>query len=175
MSAASPPRRTLVLLRHAKAEQTLGKPDHDRQLTARGHRDAADMGHWLAQRVGPFDVVLCSSATRTRQTWDSAGAAGASAAALLVRKQIYHAGAAGVLSSLHEDVERAASVLVVGHSPTMPALAEGLTGGAGDRLAHAALAQGFPTCAAAVLSFDGEWSQVGAGTCELVAFHVGRG
>ena len=30
--------KTLVLMRHAKAEQVLGKPDHDRELTARGRR-----------------------------------------------------------------------------------------------------------------------------------------
>ena len=31
--------KTLVLMRHAKAEQVLGKPDHDRELTARGRRE----------------------------------------------------------------------------------------------------------------------------------------
>ena len=39
--------RTLVLLRHAKAEQVPGKPDHDRELTDRGARDAAAAGTWL--------------------------------------------------------------------------------------------------------------------------------
>ncbi|WP_319461081.1 SixA phosphatase family protein [Micromonospora sp. RTP1Z1] len=63
------PERTLVLLRHAKAEQSPEAPDPDRPLTARGHADAAAAGAWLARHGLLPDVVLCSTARRTRQTW----------------------------------------------------------------------------------------------------------
>jgi phosphohistidine phosphatase len=61
--------RTLVLLRHAKAEQARNAPDLERPLTARGHADAAAAGAWLARHALLPDVVLCSAARRTRQTW----------------------------------------------------------------------------------------------------------
>lgn len=61
--------RTLVLLRHAKAESAAGTPDIDRRLTSRGHADAAAAGAWLGnQRCWP-QLVICSPARRTRQTW----------------------------------------------------------------------------------------------------------
>ncbi|WP_410810513.1 SixA phosphatase family protein [Micromonospora sp. 067-2] len=62
--------RTLVLLRHAKAEQ--GSDDTDdaeRPLSVRGQADAAAAGAWLAQQALLPDVVICSTARRTRQTW----------------------------------------------------------------------------------------------------------
>ena len=41
--------RTLVLLRHAKAEQRGWDNDHERELTGRGRRDATAAGHWLVE------------------------------------------------------------------------------------------------------------------------------
>lgn len=61
--------RTLVLLRHAKAEESPDAPDADRPLTARGQADSAAAGAWLARHTLLPDVVLCSTARRTRQTW----------------------------------------------------------------------------------------------------------
>src|SRR5947199_719058 len=61
--------RTLVILRHAKAERPTGVADIDRPLTGRGHEDAAAAGAWLASRGYAPDLVLCSPAKRTRQTW----------------------------------------------------------------------------------------------------------
>ena len=70
--------RRLVLLRHAKAAAPEpGQRDVDRPLTARGRADAVAVGAWLAAHLGPPDLVLCSPAVRTRQTWS--GAVGAAA------------------------------------------------------------------------------------------------
>ncbi|MGW3601658.1 SixA phosphatase family protein [Micromonospora sp. NPDC005161] len=70
MTDAHPETRTLVLLRHAKAEQGgEGTDDAHRPLSARGHADAAAAGAWLAHNGLLPDVVICSTALRTRQTW----------------------------------------------------------------------------------------------------------
>ncbi|WP_328422226.1 histidine phosphatase family protein [Micromonospora sp. NBC_00389] len=62
--------RTLVLLRHAKAEQGSDSTDDAvRPLTARGSADAAAAGAWLAHHGLLPDVVICSTVRRTRQTW----------------------------------------------------------------------------------------------------------
>ena len=58
--------RRLVLLRHAKSSWAGERPDAERPLSDRGRRDAAAAGHWLAEHVGTVDLVLCSTAARTR-------------------------------------------------------------------------------------------------------------
>src|SRR4051812_5811332 len=61
--------RTLVLLRHAKAETPGDLIDFDRKLTTKGETDADAAGAWLADERWHPGLVLCSPAARTRQTW----------------------------------------------------------------------------------------------------------
>ncbi len=64
--------KTLILMRHAKsdwADATLS--DHDRPLNRRGIGDAPAMARWLAGVNHVPDLILCSSAVRTRQTADA--------------------------------------------------------------------------------------------------------
>ncbi|MFI5495377.1 SixA phosphatase family protein [Actinoplanes sp. NPDC051859] len=67
--------RTLILLRHAKAETPGELLDVERRLTDRGRRDASAAGSWLALQGLLPGLVLCSSATRTRQTWHAVATA----------------------------------------------------------------------------------------------------
>src|SRR5437763_14629781 len=67
--AQAVPRR-LVLLRHAKSARPHGVPDEDRPLTGRGRRDAQAAGLWLATEGPRPDLTLCSTAVRTRHTWE---------------------------------------------------------------------------------------------------------
>ncbi|HZI98950.1 MAG TPA: histidine phosphatase family protein, partial [Actinomycetales bacterium] len=61
--------RRLLLIRHAKAAPDDDGGDHGRGLTARGRRDAAAIGRWLADNDLVPDLVLCSDARRARETW----------------------------------------------------------------------------------------------------------
>ncbi len=59
--------KRLTLIRHAKAvEATTFEDDHERALRGRGRRAAAELGQQLA--ATPPDLILCSTAARTRQT-----------------------------------------------------------------------------------------------------------
>src|SRR4029453_5768266 len=60
--------RTLLLLRHAKSDYPQGVADHERPLAPRGEREAGLAGDWLRAHAPAVDAVLCSTATRTRQT-----------------------------------------------------------------------------------------------------------
>ncbi len=71
--------RTLVILRHAKAERPGDPPDVERPLTTRGHADATAAGTWRASHDLYPDLVLCSPARRARQTWDAVATALAAA------------------------------------------------------------------------------------------------
>lgn len=68
--------RMLVLLRHAKAETTLGTvSDADRPLSSRGYADATAAGTWLGIEGLRPELVICSPARRTRQTWQAVATA----------------------------------------------------------------------------------------------------
>lgn len=63
--------RRLMLLRHAKTKTDAPSGrDQDRRLDDRGHKDAAEIGDWIAAHPPFPDVVLVSHAVRARQTWD---------------------------------------------------------------------------------------------------------
>jgi phosphohistidine phosphatase len=110
------PRRLLVLVRHAKAESGEEAADHDRRLTGKGRAAAAEAGRWLAENVPAPDLVLCSSATRARQTGE-AFATSVPCDDVRVDRALYLAGAAEVLNEV--GAAAAATTVVVGHNPTM--------------------------------------------------------
>ena len=61
--------RELILLRHAHAEPAAaGQDDHQRGLSATGRAEAQAAGDWLREHGLQPDRVLCSNATRTRET-----------------------------------------------------------------------------------------------------------
>ena len=175
--------RTLLLLRHAKAEQGHGKPDRDRELTARGRRDARAVGEWLrdASLVGVLpsavlNLALCSTSERTRQSLDAVCAGGVSVKDARFDERIYDAGAAGLLDVLREVSDSINTVLMMGHAPGIPVLATALVqDGTGSTDAAERLSRGFPTCGLAVLEFKGRWAALAPESAYLREFVVPRG
>jgi phosphohistidine phosphatase len=169
------PTRTLWVVRHAKAvaDPSAGGADHDRPLAPRGRRDAEALGRRLAGgRLGLDeadlpDVVLCSTAQRTRQTAEGILAALAEPPDVDYRRSLYYAGPDDVLAEVRTVPDDRRSVMVVGHNPTAHALAAGL----GDPDTAAGIeARGFPTCAVAVYRLPaGRWLDVSEGTGTLAA------
>lgn len=62
--------RRLVVLRHAESAWPQDVADSERPLAPRGRRDAPTAGRWLREADCVPDLVVCSPARRTRQTWD---------------------------------------------------------------------------------------------------------
>ena len=79
------------------------------------------------------------------------------------------------VETIREDAGDMASVLVVGHNPTMAQLTSLLSDGDGSREAHEALGNGFATTGLAVMRYAGDWADLDPGPCELQRFHVSRG
>jgi len=167
--------KTLVLMRHAKAEEGPGKADHDRELADRGRRDARAAGMWLHRQGLVPDLVICSTAQRTRQTWEEACRGGAQSEFVEFRRSVYLGGSEQTLETVREDGGDTTTLLVVGHNPTMAQLTSLLTDGEGSREAHEALGRGFVTSGIAVLRYAGDWADLDLGTCALDRFHVCRG
>jgi len=178
MTTTPTKRRTLILVRHAKAEHVEGKPDHDRELAPRGRRDARAIGQWLSDpsHSVALDLVLCSTSERTRQTLDAVGAGGASVKDERFDERIYNASAATLLDVLREVPDSVDAIMIIGHAPGIPVLATALAkDDAGSTDAIDGLARGFPTAALAVLGFEGGWAALAPETAYLRDFVVPRG
>jgi phosphohistidine phosphatase len=156
--------RTLLVLRHAKAAGEPGVNDIERPLTDAGRRDAAAAGRWLLDRGITPDWVLCSSARRTRQTWQQIGAVLGETApgqdAVSFGQRLYDAGAQDLLDLVNEQPGEARTLLTVGHNPASGQLVALLTGRPGIA---------FPACALAVIRVGESWAAVAPGGGELTA------
>src|SRR6266496_4452555 len=104
--------RTLVVVRHAKSDWSHAVPDEQRPLAARGRRDAPAIGRWLAEHVGPVDLVLCSPATRARQTWQLACAGLQPEAPVRHDERVYTADPGGLLGVIDELPDEAGTVVL---------------------------------------------------------------
>lgn len=166
MSAETP--RRIVLLRHAKADWP-SVPDHERPLADRGRRDAPVAGRWLAGTGITPDLTLCSTATRTRETWKLAAHELAQRPRTVYEERLYEASLGDLLALLTETSEDVDDLMLVGHNPGMHALANALAGEA-ERDALLRISRGFPTAATAVITFTGSWKTVEHGVGRLVAF-----
>ena len=161
-------------MRHAKAEQD-GPTDFERRLAARGHRDAAEVGRWLAAQGLEPQRALVSAAVRTQETFESLAESAGWDLEPDLERSLYSAGTETALDLLRELDPETTSVLVVGHNPTVASLAALLDDGEGDEAAGTELAMGFPTSAVTVLAYDGDWADLDETSASVVAFHVGRG
>jgi phosphohistidine phosphatase len=161
--------RTLLVLRHAKAAGEPGVNDIERPLTGGGRRDASAVGRWLLSRGITPDWVLCSSARRTRQTWQQMRAALGKAApgddAVIFEPRVYDAGAQDLLDLVNEQPNEAHTLLTVGHNPASGQLVAVLT----RRLDIA-----FPACALAVIRVGESWAAVAPGGGELADLWIPR-
>jgi len=111
----------LVLWRHAEAEP--GEPDLGRRLTAKGVKQAERMGAWLDRHLPDTTRILVSPADRAQQT------------ALALKRKFRTVDEIGpgtpvsaVLAAANWPDAREAA-LIVGHQPTLGAVASFLLSG----------------------------------------------
>jgi phosphohistidine phosphatase len=113
----------LHLLRHAKSSWKDNVEDHQRGLSRRGRDAARRVGEHLPAAVGPLDLVLVSSALRTRQTLDLVLAGFAARPRILIEDELYLASAERLLERLRRLAEEDRNVLMIGHNPGLRELA----------------------------------------------------
>lgn len=160
--------RTLALARHARAESDAAS-DLVRELSAEGHADASAMGRWLSQAGHNFGAVVSSTSIRTRQTWNDIHSAGVTADKVRFDARIYDGDPAQLLDVLAEIPDRVRKVLVIGHAPTIPELADLLADPqASDAAALKTLRSSFPSGCLAVLTLGEPWAELAPGSASLL-------
>ena len=163
--------RTLLLLRHAKSDYPQGVADHERPLAPRGEREAGLAGDWLRAHAPAVDAVLCSTATRTRQTL----ARTRIDAPVNFVDRLYDATPGAVIEEINGVEPDVETLLVIGHEPAMSSVALGLaTSDGSNTTAAERISTKFPTSAIAVLRTGEPWDQLSLSGAALVGFHVPR-
>jgi phosphohistidine phosphatase len=144
--------RRLILLRHAKSDWP-DVPDHDRPLAKRGRRDAPRIGRWLRDHGYLPDTVICSTARRTRQTWDLVAPELNGSPKVQFEPRAYAASPQTLLYLCRELPDQCRAALMIGHNPGIEELAGALG-------AQGPAGLSFPTAAVAVFDVTGEWSEL---------------
>jgi phosphohistidine phosphatase len=168
-TGSKPNMKTLHLLRHVKSSTKGQVEDHERPLSRRGREAALRIAKHLPARVGTLDLVLCSSALRTRETLDLVLADFVPQPRCLVEGELYLASQQRLMDRLRRLDARDANVLLIGHNPGLNELAIALTeSGSGD---SQPLTSGkFPTGACASFHVPADWSALGDSRQELVGY-----
>jgi phosphohistidine phosphatase len=111
--------RTLVLFRHSKTEPH-SSDDHSRRLTGRGRDDAAEVRRWLSKQDIVPDRVVVSTSARTRETWELASVGHAVPE---YDDRVYEASVTDLRAVVEETSPDVATLVVVGHNPSIEQLA----------------------------------------------------
>jgi phosphohistidine phosphatase len=165
----------LMLLRHAKSDWTKpGQRDRDRVLAPRGRSAAPQIGTYMARHKLLPERVICSTAVRTRQTWELVAAALPKAPAATFEDALYDADPDDIIDVIQATPGDVRSLLVLGHNPGLHEVANLLVA-TGDLDARERLGEKLPTAGLAVIDFAfGSWEKIHPDSGRLDRFVVPR-
>lgn len=150
--------KTLILLRHGKAQPDEPEGDHARVLTKRGRRQAAAIGSYIGREIGIPDAIITSDAARAEITAELAAEAMGYVGDLTLVPHLYAADVNTLLAAIRSILESVDTALVVGHNPGFEEVAAALAGIDEDDVL-------LPTAAFAHITFDTEnWDNARRGT-----------
>lgn len=156
--------KTLYLMRHGKAP---GSPtgDEGRELDETGREEARIMAAWMRDQNMIPDKILCSTATRTRQTLAEIELVWKNIPLVDFKQSLYMAN----VDTITDIVQNASAekIMIIGHNPTLPEfiarMVEEITP---DQQRQ--MLQGFPTASLGVLEFDlQKWQNIVPHTATL--------
>jgi len=148
--------KTLFLLRHASAENASCRVnDLNRRLSAAGRQEARAVSGFIRNRKLDFDLIICSTATRARETMSLALPETVNAS---FDQRVYETTATQILDLLNALEPAVNTILLVGHNPSLEQLVALMTG-AQVRMAPATLVK--------IDLLAGKWSTLNAGGAKL--------
>jgi len=148
--------KTLILMRHGKAQNDLSDPsitDFDRKLSERGKSDVKEMGKRISKRGFKPDIIICSPAARTFKTARIvAEELGFNEKKIETIANLYNADLEEVLSAIRAIDNNHDAALMVGHHPSFTGMIGYLSKSFIEHL---------PTGGYAVFTFDtGNWQAI---------------
>jgi phosphohistidine phosphatase len=159
----------LHLLRHAKSSAGEGIEDYERPLSRRGRDAARRIGKQHSVTIGANDLVLCSSARRTRETLDLVLTGFALRPRCMIEDGLYLAGRQRLIERLRGVDARDANVLLIGHNPGLHELAIGIADQSSADFDELVSGK-FPTAAYASFNIPTDWSAFGYSRHPMVVY-----
>ncbi len=154
--------KTICLLRHAKSDwNNPNITDFDRPLNDRGVKNAKRLSDYLATEGFAFDKIYSSSSFRTTQTHDLALRIVGAETETAFLDGLYHCSMDCVINLLRTLNNHDSKVLIINHMPTIQYVFEFLSGQSIDN---------YPTCTFSTLTFNGDWDQLEANSCNVEVF-----
>ncbi len=157
--------RTLVMIRHAKSSWVNPlQSDFERPLNERGKREAPEMAAKLKQAGISPDLVICSTAKRTRQTAKRiCEVLGYDMANVRWEEKLYHCIPSVFEELLYEVDEKVNTVFIIAHNPGITEFV--------NQLSPAFSIDNMPTCGITCAHFDtDEWNMFNSADKEVFLF-----
>ena len=152
--------KQIFLLRHAKSSwDNSNLSDFERPLANRGIRDAKKLCNFLKENEFRLDRVLCSNATRAKETFDLiADGFNFKINKATYSDELYFGDTTNIINNLKKLDESFKNILIVGHNPMLHSLVESLIN---EKIAR------FTTCNLAIMLYEGDWIELNSHECSL--------
>ncbi len=153
----------LYIMRHAKSSWAIpGARDFDRELNDRGLQDLTKLSKVIKKEAFFPDKILCSSATRTRQTLDAVVDSFENTPEIVFTERLYSSGLDEYIEIINANAD-IQSLMIIGHNPMCGSLATSLPG-SGETAELEKIAYKYPTAALSIIDFDtNDWSHIAKG------------
>jgi phosphohistidine phosphatase len=150
----------LYLLRHGNAGfGGPGQDDHDRALNQAGERAALLVGQYLAKSAVRPDLVLCSTAQRTRRTWELVASCLPAPPEARFERALYLCSAPILQQQIRALPNWVETAMIVAHNPGLHEISLFYSGtGDGDLINRLQL--DFPPAGLAALQFEQPWAEI---------------
>lgn len=116
--------KTLYILRHAqKDESNPEQYDYDIELTEKGNQDSIHLGNKLKEKNILPDLIVSSPAIRARRTTENVSEIIGYRKNIMYNEVIYQAFLNEIVESITYTFDTVNSLMIVGHNPSLTALA----------------------------------------------------
>ena len=123
--------KKLYLLRHADAAINDGSGDANRKLTDKGISEVKVLGDELKNINFACELVLCSSAVRTKQTWQILSTHCNYSFEVQYEEALYNPSLEDLIKQAKQTNDNISSLMMISHNPTTSEFANYLAGSTG--------------------------------------------
>jgi phosphohistidine phosphatase len=146
--------KKLLLIRHAKAVQSIVLNDFDRNLTEKGIDNAKDMGKFLSKHDISLDLALSSPALRAKETIQIILENMRIQPKIIYEELIYDNDEKKIINLITNTNNSINTLAIIGHNPSMENITILQTG---KKLPY----ENFSTCGVALIEFDiKNWDEI---------------
>lgn len=161
-------RHLLIIMRHANAEPSSDTGDAGREISDKGRKQAKKVGKALAVMSLVPDRIVCSGATRARQTLDRMLKYFGDGPTVEMRQSLYEGGVDAVMDELRQ-AHGVRRLMIVGHEPTVSMAAQWLASPKSDPALLGLLGLGMSPASLVVFGSDKPCDQWTIRDADLIA------